>query len=95
MAVTPLPRNEPEDDDVMVINANTITLGELEQIEDVTGRNVVAELGRGQPSAKTLVAVVWIVKRRSDPTFTLDDARKLDVSSFRVEAPNDPKETGD
>jgi hypothetical protein len=93
MTVSPLPRPEPDDaDEVIVIDANSITLGELEQIEDITGRNVVSELGRGQPSAKTMTALVYIFKRRLDPDFTIDDAKNMDVMSFRIEAPSNPKE---
>lgn len=93
MTVAALPRpDEPPEDETFVINANTLTLGELEELEDVTGRNVVAELGRGQPSAKTLIAVVWIMKKRADPNFTLDQARAMNVTSFKIEAPSDPKE---
>jgi len=90
MAVAALP--EPEPQEVVVIDANTLTLGELEEVEDLTGRNVVAELGRGQPSARSLTALVYIFKRRADPTFTMEDARRLDVSSFQVVARSDPKE---
>lgn len=89
MAVAALPGPEPED--VTVIDVNTLTLGELEELEDITGRNVVAEFGRGAPSARTLTGVVWIYKKRSDPSFTIDQARCLDMGSFRIEAAANPK----
>lgn len=91
MAVTALP--QPEDNnEVVVIDANTLTWGELEQVEEVTGRNATAELGRGQPSAKTMTALIWVFKKRTDPNFTLDDARALNVTGVQVEARSDPKE---
>ena len=91
MAVTALPQPE-EPDRTIVIDVNTITLGELEQLEDITGRNVVTELGRGQPSARTLTALIYVVKRRENPDFTLEDARAVNASEFRVEAQSSPKE---
>jgi len=91
MALTQLPAPEPDEGPSVVIDANTLTLGELEQIEDLTGRNVTAELGRGQPSARTLTALVYVFKRRSDPAFTMEQARELNISSFRVDAAQDPK----
>lgn len=94
MVVAQMHPDEPDDDaDVVIIDANSITLGELEHIEDITGRNVVAELGRGQPSARTMTALLYVFKKRTDPSFTLEEARLMNVQSFRVEAPNDPKET--
>ena len=92
MAVTPLPQPEPSE--MIVIDANSLTLGELEEIEDLTGRNVTAELGKGTPSARTLTALIWVIKRRTDPGFTIEDARKINVAAFQVEAQTSPKGAG-
>lgn len=91
MAVAALPDPEPADE-LIEIDPNTLTLGELEQIEDIVGRNVTMELERGTPSAKTLLAVVFIMKRRKDPGFTLEEARTLNIGQIRAGAKNDPKE---
>jgi len=90
VAVAAVP--DPERNEMVVIDVNTLTWGELEQIEDLTGRNVTGELGRGQPSAKTMTALIWVVKRRTDPNFTMDDARALTVTGVNVKAPTDPKD---
>lgn len=92
MAVTALPTPEEEPGQTIVFDPNTLTMGELEEIEDLTGRNVSVELGRGQPSAKTLTALVYVFMRRDDPAFTMDDARATKVDGFRVESTSDPKE---
>ncbi|MGR6999943.1 hypothetical protein ACU686_20675 [Yinghuangia aomiensis] len=46
-------------------------------------------------SAKAMKAMVWIVTRRTNPGFTLDDARNVAVTELEwaaVEADTDPKE---
>lgn len=37
-----------------------------------------------QPSPKAMVALIYIGVRRTDPTFTVDDARKMKVSELQV-----------
>ena len=93
MAVAALPSPEPADE-VWEIDPNTLTLGELEEIEEISGRPGGAELGRGTPSMRTLLAIVYVMKRRSDPNFTLDDARAMQISTVKLEARQDPKEPG-
>lgn len=36
--------------------------------------------------AKAIKALVWIVKRAENPEFTLDDARKVNVSELNIES---------
>lgn len=95
MAVTALPSPEPDDNEVIQFDVNSLTLGEVETMEEIVGRDVMRELGQGTPSVKTLLALVYVVKRRDNPEFTLDDARKLKVAAIRAEAAADPKENGD
>lgn len=96
MTVAALPTPEPEEpeNELLEIDPNSLTLGELEEIEDITGRPVGAELGRGTPSMRTLLAVVFIMKRRKDPSYTLDDARKLNINTISLGAKQDPKAGG-
>jgi len=50
-----------------------------------------------QPSAKSMLALVYIARRKTDPGFTLEDARQVPISELTAdegeasEAP-DPKE---
>lgn len=95
MAVTslPVPGDDPGDE-VWEIDPNTLTLGELEEIEEISGRPVSLELGRGTPSIRTLIGIVYVMKRRSDPSYTLDDARALQISTVKLEAKQGPKAPG-
>jgi hypothetical protein len=54
-------------------------LGELEWLED----ELECTLDEVNPaSMKAAVRFVYLIKRRDDPEFTMDDARKLKVSVF-------------
>ncbi len=59
-------------------------LGELEWLEDELG----VPLDEINPnSMKAAVRFVYLIKRRDNPDFTLDDARKLKLSVFAEEPP--------
>lgn len=70
------------------------------QVVTDTSGNVVRD-DKGRPvremriSAKTMKALVWIVSRRTNPGFSLDDARNVAVTELEwdtAEAATDPKE---
>ena len=93
MAVTPLPVPDGQgDNEILEFDVNNFTFGEIEQIEEIVGRDVMHELGRGKPSVKTVLAMIYVVKRRTDPTFTLEEARAMKVNAITFETPPDPKE---
>jgi len=85
----------PDSNGQVVIDITTLTLGDLEEVESVVGGDVLREIGRGTPSPKTLTALVWVVKRREDPAYTLDDARTIPLLKIYVrdQAPS-PKDDG-
>lgn len=80
----------------LTVDLNDLTLGELADFEDAAGADAVDQLigasktGKGeQPrmSAKTMVALVWIMQRRTDPSFTLEQARAVKVTELAVDTP--------
>ncbi len=83
------PESEP-----LNINLNDLTLGDLEDVENVVGPETMRYILRGDVTPKAMVALVWVAKRRDNPAFTLDDARKLSLSLFTVEADTTPKDDG-
>lgn len=93
-AVAAVPPPDDTPDEVLEFDVNALTLGEIETIEEIVGRDVLRELGRGTPGAKTLIAVVYVIKRRSDPDVTLDDIRQMNVNTLRLGGTADPKEPG-
>lgn len=92
VAAVPPPDDPPAE--VLEFDVNELTFGEIETIEEIVGGDALRQLGRGTPSVKTLIAAVYVIKRRSDPDVTLDDVRQMNVSAVRLNGQADPKEPG-
>lgn len=79
------------DDDAMTIQVegksyaiDDFELGELEWLEDELG----CDLDEMNPnSMKAILRFVYLIKRRDNPDFTMDDARKLKLAVFTDEPP--------
>jgi hypothetical protein len=67
-----------------------ITLGEIEEIEDYAGL-AISRIGEEVPGViKLRIALAWIIRRRTNPAFTIDDAKKMtavELTSFFTEDP--------
>lgn len=61
-------------------------LGELEWLEEYLGTNLDDE--KIVRSMKAATGFVYLIKRREDPEFTIDDARKMKLSVF--DTPDEP-----
>lgn len=68
-----------------------LTLGELSELEDYTGLPMDA-ISYG--SAKTIAFVVFLVRRRSDPDYTLEKAGEIQIRQVRSEKPGVEAEVG-
>ncbi|GIJ38521.1 hypothetical protein [Micromonospora andamanensis] len=87
------------------LNPDDLTLGDLEDFEDYTGKTideivkpvpVVDDEGnrvfddKGRPemtmkvSSKSLVCLVWLMRRKDNPNFTIQDARQVKVTSLVI-----------
>jgi hypothetical protein len=64
-------------------------LGELEWIEDHIGAPLSDE--QVLTSMKALVAFVYIIKHREDETFTIEQARKIKLSTLEDRSDGAPK----
>lgn len=66
-------------------------------------KNVIGDDGqpekdkRGRPvkevtlDAKSIIAIVWLEKRRTNPEFTLEDARKVKFTALEMAGDEDPE----
>jgi hypothetical protein len=67
-----------------------ITLGEIEEIEDFAGLSI-SQIGEDKPGViKLRIGLAWIIKRRSNPNYTVEDARKMsakELTAFFEEQP--------
>lgn len=79
----------------LTIDANALTLADVEAVEEVTGQPLAVIFSGDSLTAKALSALVWVTQRRVDPAFTLDDARALRLSDVDIEATELPFTEGD
>jgi hypothetical protein len=72
----------------------SLTLNEVEQIELITGNSIDQLLDAGQAKGKAMKAIIFIMKKRIDPDFTLEQAGAISmVEANRMFAgESDPKE---
>jgi hypothetical protein len=57
-----------------------LELGEVEEFETAMGGQTMAEVDLS--SAKAIIWLVYLVKRREDPEYTLDDARSVKLTDI-------------
>jgi hypothetical protein len=71
-----------------------LTLNEVEEVEKLTGVSIDAIANDGQPKGRVLKVLIWVMKKRENSSYTLDEAGKLTlaeaVAIFGGDA--DPKE---
>lgn len=70
-----------DDTEVLTIDFNELTLGDIEDLEEKTGLNMRDLMGKSSKDLPTraLIALVWIAKRHTDPAFTYEDARNVQI----------------
>lgn len=73
--------------DVLSMDIDSLTIDEIEIIEDIIDAPLDSLAKPGAKKAKLLKAMAFVVKRRDNPDFTLEDAGRL-----RVELKNKPKD---
>lgn len=72
-----------------VFDINELDLRELEDFADATGLDPMEIKDGWQPTLRAVRAFVWLVKRRSDPDFSLEDARRVKVRELVDLVPTD------
>lgn len=84
-ALSPDPEPEP-----FVVNLNDLTIGDLEDFEDIVGVAFEdAQAGRFR-SIKAVKALVFLTMRRTNPDFTIEDARKFKITDLNLGDEVDP-----
>ena len=59
------------------MDIDTLTLGDIEDIENYAGLSF-SDIGEDKPGVSKLrTALVWVLKRKADSSFTIEDARKI------------------
>lgn len=73
---------------------STLTLDEVETIENLSGQAMDELMGVGKLKGKALKAIIWVAKKRVDSNFKMEDAGKVTFAEAlelfkRID--NDPK----
>jgi hypothetical protein len=72
----------------------SLTLNEVEQIELITGASIDQLMDAGQPKGKAMKAIIYTIKKRTDPNFTLEQAGAVSMTEANnmFASVDDPKE---
>lgn len=72
----------------------TLTLNEVEQIELITGSSIDQLMDAGSPKGKALKAIIYIIRKRTEPDFTLEQAGSISMAEANqlFAGDSDPKE---
>lgn len=75
------------------LNFDAMTLDEVETIENLTGVAIDRIVADGTPKGKNLKAIIFVLGKRANPAFTIEEAGKYTIAEamkvFGVDA--DPK----
>lgn len=61
------------------VDADDLTLGELAEATDIAG-----DIKTAGDNFRNTAALAWVTKRRTDPTFTFEDALKLKMGDIEI-----------
>jgi hypothetical protein len=77
------------------IDFNSMTLNEIELIEQLTARNIDSIMADDAPRGRAFKAIIFVYKKRTDPNYTFEQAGALsleDASALFGGEEEDPKE---
>ena len=57
----------------------SLTLEEVEVIENLTNTSIDEAFANGKPKGKALSAFVWVVQKRNNPDYKMEDAKKISL----------------
>ena len=67
-------------EDELVVDLKTLKIREIEEIEEILGEAMDVAFAAGRPKGKALRAIGYILRRRDNPDFTLEDAGELVIN---------------
>lgn len=73
------------------IDFNSLTLDEVETIENLTGVSIEKLADDKAPKGKNLKALIFVLMRRNDPSFTMEQAGAYTLTSAMSFFGGDPK----
>lgn len=67
--------------DAIVVKLDELTWGELEELEHLAGPEATDALLTGNVRPSTMVPLLWITLRRTDPEVTIEQVRAIPMST--------------
>jgi hypothetical protein len=67
------------DSEYLSVEIDDLTVGEIDEIEEIIDASIDSVGQPGARKGKFLTAIAFVVKRREDPAFTLEDARNVKI----------------
>ena len=64
------------------MDIKTLTMGEIAKIEDLSGLPIAALGEEDKPKGKLMAALALVIKRRTDPKFTLEMANNMTMDEI-------------
>jgi len=58
------------------LDFESLTLEEVELIENLTNESIDEAFGNGKPKGKVLKVFIWVMMKRGNPKFTIEEASK-------------------
>jgi hypothetical protein len=78
--------------EVLALNIDSLTLDEIDAIEEIIDAPLDSLNKPGQKRAKLLKAMAYVIKRRENPDFTIEDAGRLRIQ-LKSKSKPDPTAT--
>ena len=75
------------------MNIDELTLGDVAEIEELSGQPLAALSDPALPKGKLMVAMAWIIKRKADPSFKYEDAKRMTMSDIEGLFEENPTKT--
>jgi hypothetical protein len=72
----------------------SLTLEEVETIENLVGVSIEQAFADGKPKGKALKVFVWTVMKRNDPKFTIEQAGKYSLTQALNLIKGEPEKKG-
>ena len=76
------------------MNVNDLTMGEIDEVETFAGQPLASLSSTEQSNTKLLIGLAWVIKRKEDPKFTLEHAKRLtmtEITQMLEDDEDDPK----
>lgn len=63
-----------------MIDFDTLTLGEVAKVEEISRQSIGAIADEDKPKGRAMAALAYVIKRRTVPEFSFDQALNLQLS---------------